>query len=59
MKTLLLALKQSLRLDPYVSDVWCNLGLAYFGLEDFPALKGVSSCHCFNASHAAKPYKLG
>ena len=24
----LLALKQSLRQDPYVSDVWCNLGLA-------------------------------
>ena len=29
------ALRISLRIDPYIADVWCNLGLAYFGLEDF------------------------
>ena len=27
------ALRTSLCLDPQVADVWCNLGLAYFGLE--------------------------
>ena len=31
----LAALRLSLLLDPLVSDVWCNLGLAYFGLEEF------------------------
>ena len=30
----LAALNLSLRLDPLVADVWCNLGLAYFGLEE-------------------------
>ena len=28
------ALRLSLRIDPFVADVWCNLGLAYFGLEN-------------------------
>ena len=29
------ALKISIFLDPSVADVWCNLGLAYYGLDRF------------------------
>ena len=29
------ALKISINLDPDVADVWCNLGLAYYGLDRF------------------------
>ena len=56
----LLALKQSLRQDPYVSDVWCNLGLAYFGLEDFlSAERAFRHAIALNASHAPSHTNLG
>ena len=55
-----LALKTSLFLDPTVADVWCNLGLAYYGLDLFDQAE-----RCFrfslsmDKSHAQSHINLG
>ena len=55
----MVALKLSLRLDPRVADVWCNLGLAYFGLEDFTSAKAFRYAIALDESHAASHTNLG
>ena len=56
----LVALKISLRLDPDVADVWCNLGLAYFGLEDFASAESAFRLAIsLDASHAPSYTNLG
>ena len=56
----LFALRLSLRLDPSVADVWCNLGLTYFGLEEFVsaerAFRHAIALGCFPCS---KSHQLG
>ena len=45
-KDALISLRLSLCLDPCVADVWCNLGLAYFGPESFVLCRtGISLCN--------------
>ena len=40
------ALKTSIYLDPNVADVWCNLGLAYYGLDRFDEAENVFGSAC-------------
>ena len=43
-----------------MADVWCNLGLAYFGLEDFScAERAFRHAIALDASHAASHTNLG
>ena len=54
------SLRHSLLLDPFVADVWCNLGLAYFGLEEFcSAERAFRHAIALDASHAASHTNLG
>ena len=47
-------------MDPNVADVWCNLGLAYFGLEDFiSAERAFRHAIALDASHAPSHTNLG
>ena len=57
---MLFALGLSIRLDPLIADVWCNLGLAYFGLEDFTsAERAFRHAIALDGSHAASHTNLG
>ena len=40
------ALKISISLDPFIADVWCNLGLAYYGLDRFDEASVVFDLVC-------------
>ena len=54
------ALRISILLDPSIADVWCNLGLAYYGLDRFDEAE---RCFRFSLSmdklHAQSHINLG
>ena len=55
-----MALRLSLCLDPLDADVWCNLGLSYFGLEDLgSAERAFRHAITLDACHAASHTNLG